>query len=59
MSAEQIRAAMADRGIKIKDVAKATGLSRGTIYRFLKGEAEAHPSTLVLLEGYLKGVIRG
>jgi predicted DNA-binding transcriptional regulator AlpA len=50
---------MADRGIKIKDVAKATGLSRGTIYRFLKGEAEAHPSTLVLLEGYLKGVLRG
>lgn len=57
MTADQIRAALADR--KIKAVAKATGLSKGTIYRFLKGEKEPHPSTLVLLEGYLKGAHRG
>jgi DNA-binding phage protein len=51
MTADQIRSALADRNIKA--VAKATGLSRGTIHRFLKGGTEPHRATLVVLESYL------
>jgi len=51
MTENEIRAALADR--KIKAVAKATGLSRGTIHRFIKGEKTPHRATLAVLEAYL------
>lgn len=57
MTADQIRSALADRNIKA--VAKATGLSRGTIHRFLKGGTEPHHATLVVLEKYLTRPING
>ena len=51
MTKSEIRAALADRNIK--SVAKATGLSRGTIHRFIKGETTTHRATLAVLEAYL------
>lgn len=51
MTADQIRAALRDRNLKV--VAEATGLSPGTLYRLVRGAKRPHRATLAVLEAYL------
>jgi DNA-binding phage protein len=57
MTADQIRSALRDRNLAA--VAEATGLSRGTLYRLVRGAKRPHRATLVVLEAYLTRPIDG